>query len=151
MLYIPLAIFIGTQNRPKMGPSAKTTLETGHPKNGLRRVMGCSPSQSAASIQVEQRSIPMSHRRSTDTPNQHLFKEYGEDIFQSGQFLQKSYSGSGIYIRSQGCSVFRSELIAIDSALDNSGSMWFLTDSRSTLRHLSNWHRVGDNTELAIL
>ncbi|GFU24064.1 RNase H domain-containing protein [Nephila pilipes] len=75
-----------------------------------------------------------------------------------------SYSDRGIYFRSQdnscqfnlrnleGCSVFRSELIAIDSALSkiltfrNSSSIWILTDSRSAILHLSNWHRVGDNT-----
>ncbi|GFY25435.1 RNase H domain-containing protein [Trichonephila clavipes] len=66
-------------------------------------------------------------------------------------------SGSGIYIKSQdyilriqrrnpdGCSVFRSELIAIDEALGSLASLpngkeiWILSDSRSAIQHLSNW------------
>ncbi|GFX48761.1 RNase H domain-containing protein [Trichonephila clavipes] len=66
-------------------------------------------------------------------------------------------SGSGIYIKSQnhilriqrrnpdGCSVFRSELIAIDEAfgslasLPNGKEIWILSDSRSAIQHLSNW------------
>ncbi|GFX98670.1 RNase H domain-containing protein [Trichonephila clavipes] len=66
-------------------------------------------------------------------------------------------SGSGIYIKSQDhilriqrrnpddCSVFRSELIAIDEALGSLASLptgkeiWILSDSRSAIQHLSNW------------
>ncbi|GFV98637.1 uncharacterized protein TNCV_1453231 [Trichonephila clavipes] len=65
-------------------------------------------------------------------------------------------SGSGIYIKSQdhflriqrrnpdACSVFRSELIAIDEALGsltslpNGKEIWILSDSRSAIQHLSN-------------
>ncbi|GFS54941.1 uncharacterized protein TNCV_3576461 [Trichonephila clavipes] len=72
-------------------------------------------------------------------------------------------SGSGIYIKSQdhilriqrrnpgGCSVFRSELIAIDEALGSLASLpngkeiWILSDSRSAIQHLSNWQSVRDN------
>ncbi|GFT59928.1 RNase H domain-containing protein [Nephila pilipes] len=78
---------------------------------------------------------------------------------------EMSYSGSGIYIRSQDNSrQFNlrnpnggSELITIDSALNkilsfpNSGSIRNLTDCRSTILHLSKWLRVGDNTAVANL
>ncbi|GFU49953.1 RNase H domain-containing protein [Trichonephila clavipes] len=55
------------------------------------------------------------------------------------------------------CSVFRSELIAIDTGLKRalsipgSNSIWILSDSRSAIQHHSNWHKVGDNTEVAFL
>ncbi|GFY47506.1 uncharacterized protein TNIN_7971, partial [Trichonephila inaurata madagascariensis] len=54
----------------------------------LRRVMGCSPSQTSPSILVEQCSTPRS--RPKLSAKGQLFKEYGEDIFQSEQSLQKS-------------------------------------------------------------
>ncbi|GFW77817.1 uncharacterized protein TNCV_3403931 [Trichonephila clavipes] len=78
-------------------------------------------------------------------------------------------SGSGIYIKSQdhilrihrrnpdGCSVFRSELIAIDEALGSLASLpngkeiWTLSDSRSAMQHLSNWQSVRDNVGVSIL
>ncbi|GFV35362.1 RNase H domain-containing protein [Trichonephila clavipes] len=78
-------------------------------------------------------------------------------------------SGSGIYIKSQdhilrierrnpdGCSVFRSELIAIDKALGSLASLpngkeiWILSDSRSAIQHLSNWQSVRDNVGASIL
>ncbi|GFV95372.1 RNase H domain-containing protein [Trichonephila clavipes] len=52
---------------------------------------------------------------------------------------------------SDGCSVFRSELIAIDEALGSLASLpngkeiWILSDSRSAIQHLSNWQSVRDN------
>ncbi|GBO28484.1 hypothetical protein AVEN_224663-1, partial [Araneus ventricosus] len=55
------------------------------------------------------------------------------------------------------CSVFRSELIAIDEGLDSLSSLsysdeiWILTDSRSSIQHLANWHRVRDSTGMNIL
>ncbi|GFY74872.1 hypothetical protein TNIN_238451 [Trichonephila inaurata madagascariensis] len=52
----------------------------------LRRVMGCSPSQTSPSILVEQCSTPRS--RPKLSAKGQLFKEYGEDIFQSEQSLQ---------------------------------------------------------------
>ncbi|GFT15744.1 RNase H domain-containing protein [Trichonephila clavipes] len=58
---------------------------------------------------------------------------------------------------SDSCSVFRSELIAIDTCLKDalsipgSNSIWILSDSRSAIQHLSNWHKEGDNTGVAIL
>ncbi|GFS62223.1 RNase H domain-containing protein [Trichonephila clavipes] len=77
-------------------------------------------------------------------------------------------SGNGIYIKSQdilriqrrnpdGCSVFRSELIAIDEALGSLASLpngkeiWILSDSRSAIQHLSNWQSVRDNVGVSIL
>ncbi|GFX70111.1 uncharacterized protein TNCV_4615491 [Trichonephila clavipes] len=69
-------------------------------------------------------------------------------------------SGSGIYIKPQdhilriqrrntdGCSVFRSELIAIDEALGypaflpNGKDIWILSNSRSEIQHLSNWQNL---------
>ncbi|PRD32237.1 UNVERIFIED_CONTAM: hypothetical protein NCL1_21119 [Trichonephila clavipes] len=82
---------------------------------------------------------------------------------------EHSRSGSGIYIKSQnnsshiklrnsvGFSGFYSELIAIDTGLKEalsipgSNSIWVLSDSCSAIQHLSNWHKVGDNTGVAIL
>ncbi|GBM61288.1 hypothetical protein AVEN_253037-1 [Araneus ventricosus] len=51
----------------------------------------------------------------------------------------------------------RSELIAIDEGPDSLSSFsysvetWILTDSRSSIQHLVNWHRVRDNTGMNIL
>ncbi|GBM50327.1 hypothetical protein AVEN_142337-1 [Araneus ventricosus] len=45
------------------------------------------------------------------------------------------------------CSVFRTELIAIDEGLDSlssfscSNEIWILTDSKSSIQHLANWHK----------
>ncbi|GFV58907.1 RNase H domain-containing protein [Trichonephila clavipes] len=53
---------------------------------------------------------------------------------------------------SDGCCVFRSELIAIDTdlkealSIPGSSSIWILSVSCSAIQHLSNWHKVGDNT-----
>ncbi|GFV68164.1 RNase H domain-containing protein [Trichonephila clavipes] len=78
-------------------------------------------------------------------------------------------SGRGIYIKSQdhflriqrrnpdGCSVFRSELIAIDEALGSLASLpngkeiWIMSDSRSAMQHLSNLQSVRDNVGVSIL
>ncbi|GFV85573.1 RNase H domain-containing protein [Trichonephila clavipes] len=54
-------------------------------------------------------------------------------------------------------SVFCSKLIAIDTGLKKallipgSNSIWILSDRHSATQHLSNWHKVGDNTGVAIL
>ncbi|GFW84262.1 RNase H domain-containing protein, partial [Trichonephila clavipes] len=56
-----------------------------------------------------------------------------------------------------GCSVFRSELIAIDEALGSLASLlngkeiWILSDSRSAIQHLSNWQSVRDNVGVSVL
>ncbi|GFY15542.1 RNase H domain-containing protein [Trichonephila clavipes] len=55
------------------------------------------------------------------------------------------------------CSVFRSELLAIDEALvslaslPNGTEIWILPDSRSAIQHLSNWKSVRDNVGVSIL
>ncbi|GFV78646.1 RNase H domain-containing protein [Trichonephila clavipes] len=95
--------------------------------------------------------------------------DYAFLIYTDGSRNEHSRSRSGIYIKSQnysshtklrnsdGCSVFHNELIAIDAGLKEtlsipgSNSIWILSDSRSAIQHLSNWHKVGDNTGVAIL
>ncbi|GFX45043.1 putative RNA-directed DNA polymerase from transposon BS [Trichonephila clavipes] len=55
------------------------------------------------------------------------------------------------------CSVFRSELIAIDEALriiktiTSPDEIWILCDSRSAIQHLSDWTNVEDKTSVSIL
>ncbi|GFS80849.1 RNase H domain-containing protein [Trichonephila clavipes] len=51
---------------------------------------------------------------------------------------------------------FRSVLIAISGALDHAlnsykDSIWYLTDSRSSIQYLKNWPKIMDSTGLAIL
>ncbi|GBM03605.1 hypothetical protein AVEN_203176-1 [Araneus ventricosus] len=78
-------------------------------------------------------------------------------------------TGRGIYIKTHNqelniqrrkpdfCSVFRSELIAIDEGIDSlssfscSNEILILTDSRSSIQHLANWYRVRDNIGMDIL
>ncbi|GBN38862.1 hypothetical protein AVEN_210583-1 [Araneus ventricosus] len=90
-------------------------------------------------------------------------------VYTDGSRNDSDCSGSGIYITTHNqelkihrrnpdfCSVFRSELIAIDEGLDSlssfscSDEIWILTDSRSSIQHSSNWHRVRDNTGMNIL
>ena len=79
-------------------------------------------------------------------------------IYTDGSRNAYSRSGSGVYFKSgndschiklrnpDGCSVFRSELIAIDAGLNRvlslptctSEDIWILSDSRSAIQHLSN-------------
>ncbi|GFW87281.1 RNase H domain-containing protein [Trichonephila clavipes] len=54
------------------------------------------------------------------------------------------------------CSIFRSELIAVSGALDHAlnsykGSIWILTDSRSSIQYFKNWPKIKDSTGLDIL
>ncbi|GBO40762.1 hypothetical protein AVEN_88824-1, partial [Araneus ventricosus] len=90
-------------------------------------------------------------------------------VYTDGSRNDSDCTGSGIYIKAYNqelkiqrrnpdfCSVFRSELIAIDEGLDSlssfscSNEIWILTDSRSSIQHLANWHRVRDNTGINIL
>ncbi|GFW17989.1 RNase H domain-containing protein [Trichonephila clavipes] len=90
-------------------------------------------------------------------------------VYTDGSRDDNYRSGSGIYIKSQdhilrtqrrnpdGCSVFRSELIAIDEALGslaslpNGNDIWIRSDSRSAIQHLSNWQSVRDNVGVSIL
>ncbi|GFV35385.1 RNase H domain-containing protein [Trichonephila clavipes] len=72
-------------------------------------------------------------------------------------FKSQNYSSLTKLRNSDGCSVFRSELIAIDTGLKEalsipgSNSNWILSDSRSAIHHLSKWHKVADNKGVAIL
>ncbi|GBL99228.1 hypothetical protein AVEN_140689-1 [Araneus ventricosus] len=86
-----------------------------------------------------------------------------------GSRTDSDCTGSGIYITTHNqelkihrrnpdfCSVFRNELIAIDEGLDSlssfsySDEIWVLTNSRNSIQHLANWHRVRDNTGMNIL
>ncbi|GBM24183.1 hypothetical protein AVEN_4937-1 [Araneus ventricosus] len=90
-------------------------------------------------------------------------------VYTDGSRNDSDCTGSGIYIKTHNhelkiqrrnpdfCSVFRSELISIDEGLDSlssfscSNEIWILTDSRSSIQHLTNWHRVRDNTGMNIL
>ncbi|GFX19333.1 putative RNA-directed DNA polymerase from transposon BS [Trichonephila clavipes] len=73
----------------------------------------------------------------------------------SGIFIKAPNCSHNIKIRnSDFCSVFRSELIAIDEALriiktmTSPDEIWILCDSRSAIQHLSDWTNVGDKTSL---
>ncbi|GFV78262.1 RNase H domain-containing protein [Trichonephila clavipes] len=89
-------------------------------------------------------------------------------IYTDGSRSDTGRAGSGIYSNTHGndvknsirnpdpCSVFRSELIAISGALDHAlnsykGSIWILTDSRSSIQYLKNWPKIKDSTGLDIL
>ncbi|GFY34269.1 RNase H domain-containing protein [Trichonephila clavipes] len=88
----------------------------------------------------------------------------GSSFIQNYQHTHRS--GSGIYIKPQdhilriqrrnpdGCSVFRSELIAIDEALGSLASLpngKEKKEGRSAIQHLSNWQSVRDNVGVSIL
>ncbi|GFW24640.1 medium-chain acyl-CoA ligase ACSF2, mitochondrial [Trichonephila clavipes] len=90
-------------------------------------------------------------------------------IYTDGSKDEQNSCGSGIFIKapncshnikirnSDFCSVFRSELIAIDEALriiktmTSPDEIWILCDSRSAIQHLSDWTNVGDKTSVSIL
>ncbi|GFX86336.1 putative RNA-directed DNA polymerase from transposon BS [Trichonephila clavipes] len=90
-------------------------------------------------------------------------------IYTDGSKDEQNSCGSGIFINapncshnikirnSDFCSVFRSELIAIDEALriiktmTSPDEIWILCDSRSAIQHLSDWTNVGDKTAVSIL
>ncbi|GFW63436.1 RNase H domain-containing protein [Trichonephila clavipes] len=89
-------------------------------------------------------------------------------IYTDGSKDEQNACGSGIFIKapncshnikirnSDFCSVFRSELIAIDEALriiktmTSPDEIWILCDSRSAIQHLSDWTNVGDKTSLSV-
>ncbi|GFY30828.1 uncharacterized protein TNCV_3119881 [Trichonephila clavipes] len=84
-------------------------------------------------------------------------------VYTDGSKYNNYLSGSGIYIKSQdhilriqrrnpdGCSVFRSALIAIDEAIGSLASLlngkeiWILSDTRSAMQDLLNWQSMRDN------
>lgn len=92
-------------------------------------------------------------------------------IYTDGSKNDQGNSGSGIFIKTptsafrlknrnpNSCSVFRSELIAIERGLKfvedivepDFVDIWILTDSRSSVQHLSNWTSVGDRAGISIL
>lgn len=84
-------------------------------------------------------------------------------IYTDGSKGDGDISGSGVFVKGRNdikicvrnpnfCSVFRSELIAIEEALkfctsENVRSdIWILSDSSSAIQHLSEWWRHGDET-----
>nr|XP_042898153.1 uncharacterized protein LOC122269385 [Parasteatoda tepidariorum] len=89
-------------------------------------------------------------------------------IFSDGSKMDRQ-TGSGVFIETPRenytlhqrnpdfCSVFRSELIAIDRGLEkilsegHLGNTWILSDSRSSIQHLKNWALIGDKTSFSIL
>ncbi|GFV29771.1 RNase H domain-containing protein [Trichonephila clavipes] len=44
-----------------------------------------------------------------------------------------------------------SKPLKVALSIPGSDSIWILSDSRSTIQHPSNWHKVGDNTGVDIL
>ncbi|GFX81586.1 uncharacterized protein TNCV_4179261 [Trichonephila clavipes] len=92
-------------------------------------------------------------------------------IYSDGSMGDCGISESGVHIVTPGstfdikirnnnyCSVFRSKLIAIDMGLqfiDTASDLvfrdiWFLTDSRASIQHLSRWTTVRDMKSLNIL
>ncbi|GBM74336.1 Phosphatidylinositol 4-phosphate 5-kinase type-1 alpha [Araneus ventricosus] len=90
-------------------------------------------------------------------------------IYTDGSKNEENQSGSGIYIKTpaevrkiklrnpDNCSVFRSELLAIEAGLEailnenNYGAVWILSDSRSSIQHLKDWNNVGNRTGISIL
>ncbi|XP_042905437.1 uncharacterized protein [Parasteatoda tepidariorum] len=92
-------------------------------------------------------------------------------LYTDGSKSDEGHSGSGVFIKtptytlslkfrnSEFCSVFRSELIAIENGLRHVENIaepdfkhiWILTDSKSSIQHLSNWMNVGDRAAASIL
>lgn len=92
-------------------------------------------------------------------------------LYTDGSKSDQGHSGSGVFIKtpsttfsfkyrnSNSCSVFRAELIAIEKGLGfveniaapDFKSIWILTDSRSSIQHLSDWRDVGDRAGISIL
>lgn len=88
-------------------------------------------------------------------------------IYTDGSKDELNHTGSGAFIQNlsirlsrrnpENCSVFRSELIAIDEGLKtilhrtDSSDIWILTDSRSSIQHLQDWTRVEDLVSIRII
>ena len=82
------------------------------------------------------------------------------DVSGSGVHIETPNSTIDLKIRnSDGCSVFKSELVAIYKGLHfiytttelDFKDIWILSDSRASIQHLSHWMTVGDMTSLHIL
>ncbi|GFY10886.1 RNase H domain-containing protein [Trichonephila clavipes] len=90
-------------------------------------------------------------------------------IFTDGSKFDSGKTGSGVVIKNQDAitkikrlnpnhfSVFRSELIAINAALEHmifikgTRDIWIFTDSNSSIQYLSNWRNIGDRIGLNII
>ncbi|XP_054711316.1 uncharacterized protein LOC129220907 [Uloborus diversus] len=88
-------------------------------------------------------------------------------IYTDGSKDELNNTGSGVFIESlsvqlsrrnpDNCSVFRSELIAINEGLNTIlhdtkyGDIWILTDSRSSIQYLQNWSSVCDLVGIQII
>ncbi|GBO04138.1 hypothetical protein AVEN_72619-1 [Araneus ventricosus] len=90
-------------------------------------------------------------------------------IFTDGSKNEIGHTGSGVFVKhgrweaslklrnADYCSVFHSEMIAIDMALEFVlkhqlfGEIWILSDSRSVVQYLDNWRDVSDRKGLKTL
>ncbi|GFX40984.1 RNase H domain-containing protein [Trichonephila clavipes] len=86
-----------------------------------------------------------------------------------GSKFDSGNTGSGVVIKHQDaitkikrrypnhCSVFKSELIAINAALEymisikGTRDIYIFTDSKSSIQYLSNWRNIGDRIDLNII
>ncbi|GBO07681.1 hypothetical protein AVEN_123545-1 [Araneus ventricosus] len=89
-------------------------------------------------------------------------------IYTDGSKNEIGHTGSGVFVKhgrgeaslkrrnADYCSVFRSEMIAIDMALDFFlehqlfGEIWILSDNRSVVQYLYNWRDVSDRRGMDI-
>ncbi|GFX50646.1 RNase H domain-containing protein [Trichonephila clavipes] len=89
-------------------------------------------------------------------------------IYIDGSMGVVTVSGSGIFNKKGNgvricktnldyCSVFRAEFLAVEEALkfcfteSVNTDIWAFSDSRSSIRHLSEWRRHGDRTTTSII
>ncbi|GFT35719.1 RNase H domain-containing protein [Trichonephila clavipes] len=85
-------------------------------------------------------------------------------VYTDGSRSDTGRAGSGTFSNTPGndvkisirnpdhCFFFTSEHIANSSALNSyKGSIWILTDSRSSIQYLKNWPKIMDSTGVAIL
>ncbi|GFS80890.1 RNase H domain-containing protein [Trichonephila clavipes] len=90
--------------------------------------------------------------------------EFREELLTNGSRSDTGRAGSGTFSNTPGndtkisirnpdhCFFFRSEHIANSSAVNSyKGSIWILTDSRSSIQYLKNWPKIMDSTGLAVL
>ncbi|GBN59050.1 hypothetical protein AVEN_36585-1 [Araneus ventricosus] len=106
------------------------------------------------------------------TPSQSTQSQYstafGTLIYTDGSKNEIGHTSSGVFVKhgrgvaslkrrnADYCSVFRSEMIATDMALDFVlkhqlfGEIWILSDSRSVVQYLDNWRDVSDGRGMAI-
>ncbi|GFX80639.1 phosphate-regulating neutral endopeptidase [Trichonephila clavipes] len=78
------------------------------------------------------------------------------DTGKAGSGIFRNTPKSNVKISIRGILTTRSELIAINGALDhaltsNKDSIWILTGSRSSIQYLKNWLKIMDSTGLDII